>query len=51
MPRKIKPMKITWKYIRDESPVKQKESEEAVEHVYFSLFKQARENILKRRKT
>ena len=45
----IKKPKITWHRIGSESPEKQKESEKALEHVYFSLFEKARANILKRR--
>jgi hypothetical protein len=46
----VKRPKIKWKYVGDRSLEKQKESEKALEHIYFSLFKQARENVVERKK-
>jgi hypothetical protein len=49
MSRKIKPIKLTWKYIGDESPQKKKESEERLEQAYDILFKEALLQINKRK--
>lgn len=47
--RVVKPIKITWKYIGDESPQKKKKSEERVEQAYNILFKKALQEINKRK--
>lgn len=48
MSRKIKSIKIVWKYAGDENPEKKRESEQRVEQAYNIIFNKALEEIKKR---
>jgi len=47
--RKVKPIKITYKYVGNESPEKKKESEEALERVFDRIFDKALKNLKERK--
>lgn len=47
--RRVVPPKLVWKYIGDESPEKQKESEERVRQVYDRIFTAVADNIRRKK--
>lgn len=48
--RKVKPIKITYKYVGDESPEKKKEAEKALDEVFDKLFDQAYRNLKEKKR-